>query len=115
MQNPSTIRTDNQPRIVGAVTPEIADALRTLKASEFRLEAEFYALDIESRFELAEELRAMLDDLDDAQVDEVARVISDLEDIDGEDFSTWDTRTDASARIRRVVRSLESNRRHAHA
>lgn len=115
MQNPSTIHTDNQPRVFGHVTPEIADALRTLKASEFRLEAEFYSLDIEGRFEFAEELRATLDALDDNHVDELARVIDDLEDIGGADFTSWDTRTDAAARVRRVVRSIESDQRHAHA
>ena len=113
MQNPSTIRRDNQPRISGAVTPEIADALHTLKASEFRLEAEYYALDFESRFELADKLRATLDELSDAEADEIARVASDLED-ESEDFSTWDARTDASARIRRVMRSIESGRKEAH-
>jgi erythromycin esterase-like protein len=107
MQNPSTIRTDNQPRVFGHVTPEIHEALRTLKASEFRLEAEFYSLDIESRFEFAEDLRTTLDVLDDNHVDELARVINDLEDIDGADFSSWDERTDAAARIRRVIRSVE--------
>src|SRR5205085_5750772 len=100
MQNPSTIPTNNQPRVFGPVSPEISEALRTLKASEFRLEAEYYALDFESRFELADELRATLDDLDDAEADEIARVAADLED-EAEDFSSWDTRCDASARIRR--------------
>lgn len=109
MQNPNTIRRDNQPRVFGPVSPEISEALRTLKASEFRLEAEFYALDLESRLEFADELRATLDDLGDAEADEIARVASDLED-ESEDFSSWDTRCDASARIRRVVRSIESNR-----
>ncbi|MFL6283549.1 MAG: hypothetical protein ACJ74Q_10460 [Pyrinomonadaceae bacterium] len=107
MLNLTPNRTDNQPRIVGSVTPEIADALRTLKASEFRMEAEFYSLDIESRFEFAEELRTTLDDLADSHVDELARVIDDLEDIGGADFSSWDERTDAAARIRRVIRSVE--------
>jgi erythromycin esterase-like protein len=107
MQNPSTIPTNNQPRVFGHVTPEIHEALRTLKASEFRLEAEFYSLDIESRFEFAEELRTTLDALDDNHVDELARVIDDLEDIDGADFTSWDERTDAAARIRRVIRSVE--------
>jgi hypothetical protein len=113
MQNPSTIPTNNQPRVFGPVSPEISEALRTLKASEFRLEAEFYALDLESRLEFADELRATLDDLSDAEADEIARVASDLED-ESEDFSTWETRTDASARIRRVVRSIESGRKEAH-
>jgi hypothetical protein len=109
MQNPSTIHTDNQPRIVGPVSPEIAEALRTLKASEFMLEAEYYALDLESRLEFADELRATLDDLSDAEADEIARVASGLED-ESEDFSRWETRCDASARIRRVVRSIESQK-----
>jgi erythromycin esterase-like protein len=109
MQNLSHVPTKNQPRVFGPVSPEISEALRTLKASEFRLEAEFYALDLESRLELADELRATLDDLSDAEADEIARVASDLED-ESEDFSTWETRCDASARIRRVVRSLESNK-----
>jgi erythromycin esterase-like protein len=107
MQNLSQVSTVNQPRVFGSVSPEIADALRTLKASEFRLEAEFYSLDIESRFEFAEEFRTTLDTLDDNHVDELARVIDDLEDIDGADFSSWGERTDAAARIRRVIRSVE--------
>src|SRR4051794_30448841 len=90
-----------------STSPEVYEALRTLRASEFRLEAEFYSLDIESRFEFAEELRTTLDTLDDNHVDELARVIDDLEDIGGADFSSWDVRTDAAARIRRVVRSIE--------
>ena len=114
MQNPSTIPTNNQPRVFGPVSPEISEALRTLKASEFRLEAEYFSLDIESRFEFAEDLRTTLDTLDDNHVDELARVIDDLEDIGGADFSSWDERCDAAARIRRVVRSLESSRKEAH-
>jgi hypothetical protein len=97
-----------------AESPEVYEALRTLHASEFRLEAEYYHLDAEGRFELADELRATLDDLGDAQVDELARVIDDLEDLSSADFSTWDVRCDASARIRRVVRSIESGRKEAH-
>ncbi|MFL6285721.1 MAG: hypothetical protein ACJ74Q_21495 [Pyrinomonadaceae bacterium] len=107
MQNLTHIHTNNQPRVFGHVTPEIAEALRTLKAADWRLEAEYFSLDIESRFEFAEELRATLDALDDNHVDELARVIGDLEDIDGEDFTSWDTRTDAAERIRRVIRSVE--------
>jgi hypothetical protein len=115
MQNLTPTAASVQPTFSGEGSPEIREALRTLKASEWRLEAEYFSLDTESRFELAVELRSTLDDLNDEQVDELARVINDLEDIDGADFSTWDARTDASARIRRVVRSLESDRRHARA
>jgi DNA-binding transcriptional regulator GbsR (MarR family) len=107
MQNLTHTPTNNQAKVSGAVTPEIAEALRMLRASEFRLEAEYFHLDIESRFELAADLRATLDDLDDRQADEIARVAADLED-ESEDFSEWETRADASARIRRVVRSIES-------
>ncbi|MFL6282745.1 MAG: hypothetical protein ACJ74Q_06215 [Pyrinomonadaceae bacterium] len=71
-----------------STSPEVYEALRTLRASEFRLEAEFYTLD-------------------DNHVDELARVIDDLEDIGGADFSSWDERTDVAARIRRVIRSVE--------
>jgi hypothetical protein len=106
MQNLSYVPTDNQPRIVGAVSPEIREAIHTLRAADFQLESEFHPFDWESRLELADELRETLDELSDAQADEVARVAADLED-ESEDFSTWDARTDASARIRRVVRSIE--------
>jgi hypothetical protein len=95
------------------VTPENHEALKTLRAADFRLEAEFYALDIEGRFELAEELRATFDDLGDAQVDELARVVNDLEDISGEDFSQWETRAAAASRVRTVIRSLEREAAHA--
>jgi erythromycin esterase-like protein len=107
MQHLTSNAPSAQVRVLGPVTPEIHEALRTLKASEFRLEAEFYSLDIKSRFEFAEDLRTTLDTLDDNHVDELARVINDLEDIDGADFSSWDERTDAAARIRRVIRSVE--------
>jgi hypothetical protein len=112
MQNPSTITTNNQSRVVGEVSPEVYEALRTARAFEFRLEAEFYHLDWESRLELADELRDLCDILDDEQADVIARVASDLED-ESEDFSTWETRSDAASRIRRVVRSLESSWRYA--
>lgn len=56
---------------------------------------------------LSRSRRTTLDSLDDNHVDELARVINDLEDIDGADFSSRDERTDAAARIRRVIRSVE--------
>jgi hypothetical protein len=78
VQNPSTDTTTAQATFSGEGTPEIREALRTLRSSEFRLEADYFHLDVESRFELAAELRATLDDLTDPQADEVARVINDL-------------------------------------
>lgn len=88
------------------VTPEIDDALKTAWHIKFRLEAEYFALDWESRLELAEELYALCDDLTDEQADVIARVASDLES-DFEDFSRWETRADAASRVRTVIRSLE--------
>lgn len=91
------------------ITPEIAEALRTLRTNDFRLESEYHLFgDWESRLEVAEELRALLDDLGDSQVDELAHVINDLED-ESEDFSMWETRCHAAARIRRVMRDLKGN------
>jgi hypothetical protein len=93
-----------------SITPEIAEALKTLRSNDFRLESEFHPFgDWESRLEMAEELRALLDDLEEAQADEVARIAANLED-EATDFSTWDTRTDAAERMRRVVRALETPR-----
>lgn len=62
MQNPNTITSTAQVTISGSVPPEIREALRTLRAASFRLEAEYYSLDWESRIELAGELRSTLDD-----------------------------------------------------
>jgi hypothetical protein len=107
MQNLTHIPTNNQPRISGAVTPEIAEAMRTLRAADFRLESEYHAFgDWESRIELADGLRATLDDLDERQADVIARVADDL-DSELEDFSEWDTRCDAARRVRTVIRSVE--------
>jgi len=93
------------------IAPDLAEALKTARAAEFRLEAEYFALDWEGRLELAEELYALCNDLDDAQADVVARVASDLES-ELEDFSTWETRCDAAARVRAVIRSLEKEAAH---
>ena len=109
MQNLTPNRTDNQPRVSGQVTPEIAEALRR---STFQLEAEYFPMDWESREELAEELRATLDELGDAEADVIARVAEDLSD-ESEDFSTWETRTDAARRVRLVIRSLTSTGKEA--
>lgn len=106
MQNLSHVSTDNQPRVIGPMSPEIAEALRR---SEFTLEAEYFPMDWESREELADDLRSMLDELDDPQADVIARGVEDLGD-EGEDFSEWETRTDAARRVRCVIRSIESNR-----
>lgn len=86
-------------------TPEIHDALKTLRCADFRLEAEYYHLDFEAREELAAELFAACDDLTDEQADVIGRVASDLQD-ESEDFSAWDTRTDAAARVRTVINSI---------
>jgi hypothetical protein len=93
------------------ITPEIGEALKTARQAEFRLEAEYFALDWESRLELAEELYALCADLDDAQADAIGRVAADLES-ELEDFSTWETRCDAAARVRAVIRSLEREAAH---
>lgn len=88
------------------MTPEIRDALRTLRAADFWLEAEYYHLnDWDSRLELAEELRGTLDGLTDEQADVIACVCEDLDD-ETEDFSEWDTRADAARRVRTVIRSI---------
>src|SRR4051812_24999943 len=87
------------------ITPEIAEALKTARAAEFRLEAEYFAFDWESRLELADELRSILDELPEELADITARVADDL-DSEGEDFSEWETRSDAAARMRRVARAL---------
>ena len=94
-------------------TPEIAEALKTSRHIEFRLEAEYFSLDLESREELAAELYALTNELPDHLADVAARVAQDLQD-ETEDFSAWDTRSDASRRVRQIVRGLESEVR-AHA
>jgi hypothetical protein len=101
MQNLTTIPA---PRQQSTITPEITEALKTLRSADWRLEAEYFHLDLESRFELAEELRSTLDDLDDRQADVIARV---AEDLDSEDFSEWETRCDAASRVRTVIHSIE--------
>jgi hypothetical protein len=112
MQNPTTFPLNNQPAFDAKTSIEVYEAVRTtLRASAFRLESEYHAFgDWESRLELAEELRETLDDLSDAQVDEVARVINTLED-ESEEVSSWDERTDLSERIRRVAQSVEKEAR----
>ncbi len=94
--------------VKGEVTPEIREALRTLKATDFRLEAEYFPFgDWESRLEMAEELRAVLDDLPtDEQADIVAGVVRDLDD-ETEDFGDWHTRCAAAERLRLVIHNLE--------
>jgi hypothetical protein len=92
--------------VKGATTPEIRDAIRTARSASWRLEADYFAFDWEARLELAEELREMLDELPDDLVDVAARVASDLES-ELEDFSDWDTRSDASRRILGVAHALE--------
>jgi hypothetical protein len=88
-------------------TPEIREAIRTLRSTDWNLEAEYFHLDWASRLELADELRGVLDELPtDEQADVVAGVVRDLES-DFEDFSDWTTRCEAAERLRRVVRQLE--------
>jgi hypothetical protein len=91
------------------ITPEIADALKTLRAADFRLEQTYFPFgDWESRLELAEELREILDDLPTDQLaDMTAAVVRDLES-EGEDFGDWTIRCDAAERLRRVARCLEA-------
>jgi hypothetical protein len=88
------------------ITPEIADAIKTARSAEWRLEAEYFHMDWESRLEMAEELRRLSDDLDDRLADVALRVADDLDD-EAEDFSEWETRADASRRVRQIVRALE--------
>jgi hypothetical protein len=107
MQNPTPNAPTTQHTFNAAESPEVHEALRTARAFEFRLEAEYFHMDWESRLELADELRALCDILDDEQADVIARVASDLED-ESEDFSTWGTRADAARRVRLVIRSLEA-------
>jgi hypothetical protein len=89
-----------------SITPETRETLRTLRAAAFRLEADYFSLDWESRLELAEGLRSTLDDLDAAQADVIAHVAEDLDD-EFEDFSLWETRADAARRVRLVITSIE--------
>jgi hypothetical protein len=93
-----------------SITPEIAEALKTLRAADFRLEQTYFPFgDWESRLELAEELRDILDDLPtDELADMTAAVVRDLES-EGEDFGDWPVRCDAAQRLRRVMRHLESD------
>lgn len=104
MQNLTTVTVARQSP---TIMPATAEALRTLRAADFRLESEYHPFgDWESRLELAEELRAVLDELTDAQADVIADVAADL-DSELEDFSEWETRADAAERVRTVIRSLE--------
>lgn len=103
--NLNPVRNDRQQQI----TPEIAEAIKTARSAARRLEAEYFAFDWESRFEMAEELRQLTDGLDDELTDITARVAEDLES-DFEDFSDWETRADAAERMRRVARALEQGR-----
>jgi hypothetical protein len=100
MQNLTLIPATSQ-----EITPEIAEALKTARHAEFRLEAEYFHMDWESRLELAEELYALCDELPDELADITGRVASDLES-ELEDFSTWDTRTDAAEHMRQIIRVL---------
>ena len=104
--------TTNAVTVKGNVTPEIHEALKTLRQADWRLEAEYFAFDWDARLELAEELRATLDDLDDRQADVIASVAEDLDD-EAEDFSTWETRSDAASRVRTVIRSLKEKAAYA--
>jgi hypothetical protein len=104
--NLTLVTPQNQP----SISREIAEALKTLRRADFRLEAEFYHMDWDAREELAAELFAACDDLSDEQADVIARVASDLQD-ESEDFSTWDARTDAAERVRRVIRSVQSEQK----
>lgn len=90
-------------------TPEIREALRTLRAADFRLEQDYFPFgDWESRLEMADELRCVLDDLpSDELADITAGVVRDLES-EGEDFGDWTIRCDAAERLRRVARALEA-------
>lgn len=89
-----------------SITPEIADALKTASAVSFNLSAEYFNLDWESREELARELWALGDRLDDDRLADVAFAVArDLED-ESEDFSAWETRSDAARRVSQIARSL---------
>jgi hypothetical protein len=101
--NPNAVPASRQQQI----TPEIAEAIKTARSASWRLEAEYFSLDWESRLELADELRAMLDELPDEAADIAAGVARDLDD-ETEDFSDWEVRSEASERMMRVARALES-------
>lgn len=110
--NPTLESADRQP----SISPEIAEALKTLRAADFRLEADYFPFgDWESRLELADDLRSILDDLPtDELADMTAAVVRDLE-ADGEDFGEWLVRCDAAERLRRVIRSIEPKEVRVHA
>jgi hypothetical protein len=105
--NPITVPAARQSQI----TPEIAEALKTLRAADFRLEQTYFPFgDWESRLEMAEELRGILDELpSDELADMTAVVVRDLES-EGEDFGDWTVRCNAAERLRRVTRHLEAVR-----
>lgn len=103
----STNFTPNASASQSQITPEIAEAIKTARAASFRFEAEYFAFDWESRFEMAEELRGLLDELPDDLADATARVAEDLES-DHEDFSDWGTRSAASRRMLSVAKALEA-------
>jgi hypothetical protein len=89
------------------ISPEIHEALRTIRAAEHRLERETFIFDIEARLEMAAELADTLAELPDELADATGRVILALDD-ETETFEDWGTRCDAAARLRGVVRGLES-------
>ncbi len=97
-------------------TPEVHEALKALRAADFRLEATYFPFgDWESRLEMADELRAILDELPtDELADMTAAVVRDLES-EGEDFGDWTIRCDAAERLRCVARQLEAKEVRAHA
>lgn len=96
------------PQNQSQITPEITEALKTLRGADFRLEADYSPFgDWESRLEMAEELRGILDELpSDELADMTARVVNDLES-EAEDFGDWTIRCNAAERLRRVMRHLE--------
>lgn len=100
--------TTNRAASQSQITPEIAEAIKTARSASWRFEAEYFALDYESREEMALELRGLLDELPDDLADITATVAADLES-EHEDFSDWGTRSDASRRMLQVAHALESS------
>src|SRR2546423_11445177 len=87
------------------ISPEIRDALRTARHVEFRLEAEYYALDWESRLELAAEVREIAA-ASEGRTRQLAEAVEFVLESELYDLSDWDERTDAAALTRVLVADL---------
>lgn len=106
MQNPTTFLPNNQPRIVGELTPEIQDALRLARAVEYDLAAEYFTTDWGLRDRLARDLHDVAKALPESFASVALSVARDLNDEDA-DFEEWGSRLDASRRIHRLTLAVE--------